>query len=72
MKAIAIAFFFLYACAPRLVSIDLGIDVGRTPVSTVGISYPVGPTYVSTGVWTTIDGVIGPYLSVGGSWSPFK
>ncbi len=55
-------------------SVDLGVDIAQGVYPSVGVSYPVGPVWLSTGVWggADFDGfrAWGPYISLGWSWSP--
>jgi len=52
------------------ISIDLGVDFYDSVIASVGASYPIGPIYLSTGLWGN-DSDIGPYFSFGYSWNPF-
>lgn len=61
----------LLACTPANWTVDLGVDVVRNPVSTIGVSYPVKGVSVSAGAWVSLEAV-GPYLSLGYSWAAFQ
>jgi len=56
------------------ISLDFGMDihsVGIIPY--VGLSYPVGPVYLSGGVWADSDtSSLGWYTTINYSWSPFS
>ena len=76
-----IVFCVLCSCAAtkasvKQMSVDLGADVYPGVYPSLGVSVPVGPVWLSTGVWAgwdyaSGDRAYGPYVTVGWSWSPF-
>ena len=60
------------------VSVDFGIDVAEGLYPSLGVSFPVGPVFVSPGVWygseyRALDQPAwGWYLSIGYSWTVIK
>jgi hypothetical protein len=78
---VLIAVVILCGCAAskrsvRQMSVDLGVDVYDGVYPSAGVSVPVGPVWLSTGLWTgwdyaNGDHAWGPYVTAGWSWSPF-
>jgi len=52
------------------ISVDFGVDFYDSIIASAGASYPIGPIYLSAGVWGN-DADVGPYVSLGYSWNPF-
>jgi len=59
----------------RGVSLDVGAEIQDGFYSSLGVSFPVGPVYLSGGYWGGVDWLgdfyQGYYLSTGWSWMLF-
>lgn len=71
MKKVLGFIFLLASCTAiqKNMAIDIGSDLASGIYPSAGVSYPVGPVYISGGVWGgwAHNGKpdLGPYLSVG-------
>ena len=70
IKPTYIPLLLCLSCSPSKVSVDITAQY-PSPVTTAGVSYPLGPVYVGAGGWVGPKQV-GYYLSVSKSFQPFK